>query len=100
MPSRRKRKRYLRRIARTEATAQNPISDASAGENSGGLGGKFQPVTRGDWRLVQRAANQDWPAPPASKQAVCDAIGPTLDTSSTRLLFAVTNAMLAMDAAN
>ena len=41
MPSRRKRKRYRRRICRTEATAQNPNSDAYAEQISGGLGGSF-----------------------------------------------------------
>ncbi|HVA51810.1 MAG TPA: hypothetical protein VNH11_36045 [Pirellulales bacterium] len=100
MASRKARKRYRRRTSRLAATADNPVIEAPGEQTAGGLGGTFQPRTRGDWQLVQQAVNEGWNTPPATRRAVCDTIGPALQTASDRQALAVIGAAMAMERAN
>lgn len=87
-------------MSRLAATANGPVIEAPGEQLLGGTGGAFQPRTRGDWALVQRAAQQGWNAPPATRQAICEAIGPALHDASDRQALAIVRAMLAIEAAN
>lgn len=97
MASSKARKRYRRRLGRLAATANNPGIEARGEQMPGGLGGTFRPATRGDWRLVERAAKEGWDTPPAMRQSVCEAIGPALQIATDRRALAIIRAALAME---
>src|SRR5688572_9133965 len=96
MPSRRKRKRYRRQQA--EATAEALKPRGSGARNAWTAAN----MDRGDWRLVQRAANQDWRVNPFTAEAVCRALSDVVkdEAARVRLFLAMADAALAMDRAN
>lgn len=94
MPSRRKRKRYCQK--RAEATAL-------ASQTRGGWG-PDAPLSRSDLVLLRTAANHDWPAPAPVRQLAVDRIMAAVDeadrTDDARMMLAVANTAITLDAAN
>lgn len=100
MPSRKARKRYRRKLAEATAGESPTLRQRKL---SGGWGRGLRN-RRGDWRLVCRAANQDWPTPQAVRHAVvadweADFAAARSDRD-TRLVLSMAWAAIAMDGAN
>jgi hypothetical protein len=87
--SRKKRKRYR----------GNPEASANEYIPRGGWGSDL-PMTRGDWRLVRKAVNQDWDVPQPVRDRICEQLGTAIESRNARLILAAAWAALAMEGAN
>jgi hypothetical protein len=96
--SRKKRKRYRRSLKRMGLDAEASAS----GRTPWGGWGESVELTRGDWQLVRRAANQDWDVPPSVRDTICNQITPSLAAAEQddRLALGLCRTAIAMDWAN
>lgn len=96
--SRKKRKRYRRALKQRELAAE---ASAKSRPPVGGWGEGVE-LTRGDWALVRRAANQDWDVPMPVRRSIMSHVGAHLETDDCppRLCISIARTVVAMDSAN
>lgn len=99
-PVRKRRDRSRRRIVADALEIVSQARELFCSQPCGDTGANLAPLTRSDTVLINRAIRSGWDVPEAKRVEIVRQIGLALDGDDDRLVLAVAQTTLLMEAAN